>query len=136
MERFEKTVFTILTWALYLYVAVELLELLVLFAKALGSVELLSTRTLLSSEEGHMLLPIFFNILIAMELAETMKEFHAHHRVRVSRILAIGVIAIGRKLIVVDLAHGDPLITFALAALVLALTAGLWLLGKQQGKEV
>lgn len=130
MLRFEKLVFTVLTWALYVYVAVELVELVVLFVKALVSVELLSPRTLLSSEEGHQLLPIFFNILISMELAETMKEFHAHHQVRMVRILAIGIIAIGRKLIVVDFAHGDPMITFSLAALVAALVGGVWLLGR------
>lgn len=130
MVRFEKIVFSILTWALYLYVGIELLELLITLAKALSTVEWPGERTFLSTEEGRRLLPIFFNILIAMELAETMKEFHLHHRVKMGRILSIGVIAIGRKLIVVDLAHGDPMTTFALAALVLALMAGIWLLGR------
>lgn len=96
MERFEKIVFNILAWALYLYVAIELVELLITFVKALSTVEWLGERTFLSSDEGRRLLPIFFNILIAMELAETMKEFHVHHRVKMGRILAIGVIAIGR----------------------------------------
>ena len=136
MLRFEKFVFTILTWALYLYVAVELVELVVIIFKALSSMNWTSDRLLLSTEEGRLLLPIFFNILIAMELAETMKEFHAHHQVRMVRILAIGIIAIGRKLIVVDFAHGDPMITFSLAALVAALVGGVWLLdrgGKDKG---
>jgi uncharacterized membrane protein (DUF373 family) len=130
MLRFEKLVFTILAWALYLYVAVELVELAVIIYKALSSMHWGTDRLLLSTEEGRLLMPIFFNILIAMELAETMKEFHAHHQVRMVRILTIGIIAIGRKLIVVDFAHGDPMITFSLAALVGALVGGVWLLGR------
>jgi uncharacterized membrane protein (DUF373 family) len=62
-------------------------------------------------------------------MAETMKEFHVHHRVKMGRILAIGVIAIGRKLIVVDFTHGDPWVTIAMAALVIALVAGIRLSG-------
>lgn len=136
MLRFEKLVFTILAWALYLYVAVELVELVVIIYKALSSMNWETDRLLLSTEEGRLLLPIFFNILIAMELAETMKEFHAHHQVRMVRILTIGIIAIGRKLIVVDFAHGDPMITFSLAALVASLVGGVWLLhrsGQEKG---
>jgi uncharacterized membrane protein (DUF373 family) len=59
---------------------------------------------------------------------ETMKEFHVHHRVKMGRILAIGVIAIGRKLIVVDFTHGDPC-TIAMAELVIALVVGIRLSG-------
>lgn len=129
MERFEKIVFNILAWALYLYVAIELVELLITFVNALSTVEWLGERTFLSSDEGRRLLPIFFNILIAMELAETMKEFHVHHRVKMGRILAIGVIAIGRKLIVVDFTHGDPWVTIAMAELVIALVVGIRLSG-------
>ena len=128
MERFERFVFTFLTWVLYLYVSIEVVELLITLGKALWTVDLSAERTFLSTAEGHRTLPLFFNILIAMELAETMKEFHLDHRVKVVRLLSIGVIAISRKLIVADLTHGDPMVTFSIAALVASLVVGIRLL--------
>ena len=128
MERFERFVFTFLTWVLYLYVSIEVVELLITLGKALWTVDLSAERTFLSTAEGHRTLPLFFNILIAMELAETMKEFHLDHRVKVVRLLSIGVIAISRKLIVADHTHGDPMVTFSIAALVASLVVGIRLL--------
>jgi hypothetical protein len=98
---------------LYLYASIEVVELLVTLGKALWTVDWNAERTFQSTAEGQRTLPLFFNILIAMELAETMKEFHLDHRVKVVRLLSIGVIAISRKLIVADLTHGDPMVTLS-----------------------
>lgn len=127
MHRVEKGVFYLLGGVIVLYIAIEIIELVYQFAKAIFADHSNSDRLLVTKEQTKQVLPVFFNILIAVELLDTMKNYIAEHSIKVQSILLIGLIAIGRKLLVLDVGHADGLTNLGLAAMIIALSGGYYL---------
>lgn len=127
MHRIEKGVFYLLGGVIVLYIAIEIIELVYQFAKAILADHSGSERLLVTKEQTKLVLPVFFNILIAVELLDTMKNYIAEHSIKVQSILLIGLIAIGRKLLVLDVGHADGLTNLGLAAMIIALSGGYYL---------
>lgn len=127
MHRVEKGVFYLLGGVIVLYIAIEIIELVYQFAKAIFADHSNSDRLLVTKEQTKLVLPVFFNILIAVELLDTMKNYIAEHSIKVQSILLIGLIAIGRKLLVLDVGHADGLTNLGLAAMIIALSGGYYL---------
>jgi uncharacterized membrane protein (DUF373 family) len=129
--KFETYVLYILTGIIALYVVVEIVELIYQFGRALIIRDPASPRLLITKEQTAQVLPVFFNILIAIELIDTF-NFYVHERsIKVRSILLIGLIAIGRKLLVLDVGHADGLSNIGLASLILALSLGYYLIRRQ-----
>ena len=79
-------------------------------------------------------------VLLGLELIETLKQYTAEHRVRVETVFLVGLIAVGRHVIQVDYAHAPMGELFGMAAVILALAAGYFLVrrgaaGGQKSKE-
>jgi uncharacterized membrane protein (DUF373 family) len=129
-HKFEKIVFYILSSIIVVYIAVEVIELVYQFGKALLTKNENSRRLLITKEQTAMVLPVFFNILIAIELIDTFNVYIKEHSIRVQSILLIGLIAIGRKLLVLDVGHSDGLHNIGLASIIIALSLGFYLLKK------
>lgn len=129
-QKFEDSVFYILYFIVVLYVAVEIIELVYQFGKALWLMSDTTDRLLISKEQTSLILPVFFNILIAMELLETFNVYIKEHHIKVQSILLIGLIAIGRKLLVLDIGHSDGLTNIGLASMIIALSLGYYLVKK------
>lgn len=127
MHRIEKGVFYLLGGVIVLYIAIEIIELVYQFAKAILADHSGSERLLVTKEQTKLVLPVFFNILIAVELLDTMKNYIAEHSIKVQSILLIGLIAIGRKILVLDVGHADGLTNLGLAAMIIALSGGYYL---------
>lgn len=76
--------------------------------------------------ELHELLDIFgffLLILIGLELLETVKAYLAEHVVHVNLVVEVALIAIARKVIVLDVKEHSPITLIGIAALILALAA-------------
>ena len=67
-------------------------------------------------------------VLIGLELMETLRIYLFDHRVRLEVVLVGALIALCRHIIQLDVAHLDGTVSLGIAALVLALTAGYFLL--------
>lgn len=130
IKRFEVGVFYILSAIIVLYIAVEIIELVYQFGKALLTTGDTTTRLLITKEQTALVLPVFFNILIAIELIDTFNIYIKEHSIKVQSILLIGLIAIGRKLLVLDLGHADGLSNIGLASIIIALSLGYYLVKK------
>lgn len=130
IKKFEEIVFYILSAIVALYIVVEVVELVYQFGKALWIMNDTTTRLLLSKEQTAMVLPVFFNILIAIELIDTFNVYVREHHIKVQNILLIGLIAIGRKLLVLDVGHSDGIANIGLASIILALSLGYYLMKK------
>ncbi|MFN3528524.1 MAG: phosphate-starvation-inducible PsiE family protein [Bacteroidia bacterium] len=130
VKKIELAVFYILTSIIAIYIFVEIIELVYLFGKALISTNDTTTRLLISKEQTALVLPVFFNILIAIELMDTLNAYLTDHKIKVQSILLIGLIAIGRKLLVLDLGHADGLSNIGLASIIIALSLGYYLVKK------
>ncbi|MBI9064663.1 MAG: phosphate-starvation-inducible PsiE family protein [Marinilabiliaceae bacterium] len=66
----------------------------------------------------------FFNVLIAFELFETIEMYLDDGKFHGEIILMIGIVAIARKIIVLDFTKQDPLLIIALGLLVGFLSVG------------
>lgn len=69
-------------------------------------------------------------IVLGLELLETLRVYFTQHRVRLEIILVVAIIAVGRHVINLDFHHLDGASIAGLAALVLALTGGYYLVRK------
>jgi len=132
LGKFEVAVFYFLTAIIVLYIAVEVIELIYQFGKALIERQENSTRLLISKEQTAKVLPVFFNILIAVELIDTFSVYIKEHHIKVQSILLIGLIAIGRKLLVLDIGHSEGIQNIGLAAIIISLAVGYYLLKRPE----
>ncbi len=130
VKKFEVGVFYVLTVILLLYIAIEVIELVYQFGKAIITQDGDSERLLVTKDQTRKVLPVFFNILIAIELIGTFDIYVKENEIKVQSILLIGLIAIGRKLLVLDIGHSDGLTNIGLAAIILALSLGYYLVKK------
>jgi uncharacterized membrane protein (DUF373 family) len=120
----EMAVFYVLSAVLAIYIAIEMLELVYQLFKVIFVVHPEGERLLITREQTKKIIPVFFNILIAAELFDTLKSYIHDHSIKVQSILLIGLMAIGRKLLILDYSHTDGLTNMGLAALILSLSAG------------
>ena len=70
----------------------------------------------------------FLVVLIALELLHSMKLYVTERRLDVELVMMVALIAVARKVIVFDFQKADPPLMYAIAAVILSLAAGLWLL--------
>src|SRR5215510_7085015 len=73
---------------------------------------------------------LFFNILLMMEIVQTIKIFSHNHIIKVRVILIVCLIAASRKILELGEGHSDPATMFALAALILSLATGYFLVSR------
>ncbi len=130
IKRFEKIVFTVLVIILISYIAIEIIELLYQFTIAMFKGNNDDSRLFISNALLKEVLPVFFNILIAIELIDTFTVYVQKHSIKVLNILLIGLIAIGRKLIAYDFNDSDGISNIGLAALIISLAGGYFLIKK------
>ncbi|MDD2419193.1 MAG: phosphate-starvation-inducible PsiE family protein [Bacteroidales bacterium] len=130
IKKFEKVVFTFLVFILVSYIVVEIIELVYQFGVSIVSGSNTEGRLLISNALLKEVLPVFFNILIAIELIDTFSVYVQKHSIKVLNILLIGLIAIGRKLIAFDFNDTDGVTNLGLAALIISLAGGYYLIKK------
>ena len=63
-------------------------------------------------------------VLLGLELMETIRRYDAEHHVRVEVVFFVGLIALGRHVIQMDLAHASLGELVGTSALIIALSAG------------
>ena len=73
---------------------------------------------------------LFFNILLMIEIVQTIKIFSHNHIIKVRVILIVCLIAASRKILELGEGHSDPMTMFALAALILSLAGGYFLVSR------
>jgi uncharacterized membrane protein (DUF373 family) len=126
-------------------ITISAMQLLLIFAVATATIVLffLFARNLVADaskiESVAELLPTmqqsFAGILIVvlgLELLETLRTYFTEHHVRVEVILVVAIIAVGRHVIQVDFEHTSGSVDLGLAALIVALVLGYFLVKKTQ----
>ncbi|MXV51160.1 hypothetical protein GS399_09280 [Pedobacter sp. HMF7647] len=81
-------------------------------------------------DRGKNVFILFFNVLLMMEVMETVRVFNKAHVVKIRIILLVCLIAISRKIFVMDVEKVEPIYEFALAALIVAVSTGYFLISK------
>lgn len=77
----------------------------------------------------------FMLIIIGVELLETIRAYLKDHEVHVEIVLEVALIAVARKVIIVDVKDYSPTSLLAIAAIVLSLAGGYYLQKKARGNR-
>jgi uncharacterized membrane protein (DUF373 family) len=85
-----------------------------------------------TDEKGKPVAGLFFSILLLLEIMQTIKVFAKEHSVKIRIILIVGLIAVTRKILIFDMEDVDAASQFAIAALILSLSAGYYLVSKSE----
>ena len=84
-------------------------------------------------EEVEQILSFALWVIIALELFQSVKVYldrHTSHRHHVETVLVVSIIAVARKVIVLNLHEYDGLLIIGLASIIVALCGGYYLLHK------
>ena len=127
---FETGVIFLLQVLLMLALAAALYELFMRFGQVV--IERLSQPTVplvrdLQRDLQHAFAGVLL-IILGLELLDTLKVYFSEHRVRLEVILIVAIIAVGRHIIQLDFEHASGAMLLGVAALVLALAAGYFLI--------
>jgi uncharacterized membrane protein (DUF373 family) len=117
LRKFERVVIYALISMMVLVVTLATAELGWIVAKDIFKPPIL----LLEIEELLEIFGFFLLILIGVELLETIKAYLHAHVVHVEIVLEVALIAIARKVIILDLNKYDGNSVLAMAALIVAL---------------
>jgi uncharacterized membrane protein (DUF373 family) len=136
MRLFERGIIYAAQALLMLVIIAALLQLWYLFAVALRE-RLVDINTIpMLTEAVQRAFSGVLLIVLGLELLETLRVYFTHHRVRLEIILVVAIIAIGRHVINLDFEHLTGAMVAGIAALIVALTGGYYLVRKAGSAEV
>lgn len=78
---------------------------------------------------------MFLLVLIGIELLETVKMYLVEKKVHVEVVFAVAMIAIARKIIILDIEQVSSLTVIGIGVIIAALSAGYYLLSLKLGRE-
>lgn len=89
----------------------------------------------LEIDELFKIFGFFFIILIGFELVETVEMYFKENVIHAEVVLLVAVIAVSRKVILLDLEKYDPIATIGLALIIIALGGCYYLIKKSYRNE-
>ena len=132
-SRFEKYVSAILMIMGMLFMCYQLADLAYHFV--LKMEQSVQNKTFDIEEKGKPVTSLFFSILLLLEIIQTIKVFAKDHTEKVKIILIVGLIAVTRKILIFDIEDANPIAEFAIAALIISLSTGYYLVSKSEKAE-
>lgn len=132
LKRFEKLMVQALMVMMALVLAFATIDLGWLIVKDLVE----SPVLLLSVEQLLDIFGLFMLVVIGIELLETiMKTYVTQGQPHYEVVLSVAIIAIARKVIILDLKEVDSLSLIGIASIVVALTTGYFLMKRSQSPD-
>ncbi len=72
-------------------------------------------------------------VLIGLELVESVKAYLEEDKVHAEIVFLVAIVAVARKIIILDYKNVTPGFLYGMAAIILALSGGYWLVRKGVG---
>jgi uncharacterized membrane protein (DUF373 family) len=130
LERIEVIVSKILSLFMLVVIAVSIWHLgLDLFQFLFLETEDSFTKILFS------IFGLFLNVLIALEILENITAYLKKHVIQLELVIVTSLIAVARKIIILDLEKTTELGIIALATAILALSISYWVIRNVNSKE-
>jgi uncharacterized membrane protein (DUF373 family) len=126
IRGFETLVISILILLMMLVVALSVLELAYMLWKQVTQPPYL----LLNLPELLEVLGFFMMVLIGLELLETIKNYLTQHALHVEVVLLVAMIAVARKVIILDMKEIGSETMFGIATLLIGLSTSYYLIKK------
>lgn len=123
IKRFERVIVVGLLGMMMLAVLVSTIELAVILVQEL----LKPPRMLLNVDEMLEVFGFFLMVLIGLELLETIKAYLEEDRVHAEVVFLVALVAVSRKVIILDYKEIFPGLLYGMSALIVALGVGYFL---------
>ena len=131
LERFQNAILTLLTWTMTLVTFLATVDVIYTLAKYLLLPPVNLQINELLSFFGSVLL-----VLIGVELLETFKAFQQDKTVNVLCVLLIALIAIARKVIIMEIDDStNDMGLIGLSAIIISLALGYYLIKRSESYE-
>lgn len=131
LKRFEHFIILALLVMMIFVVFLSTIELAVILVQEMIKPPFL----LLDIEEMLTVFGFFMMILIGIELMETVKIYLEKETVHVEVILMVAIIAIARKVIIIDVKEMEASALIGIAAIILALSVGYFAIRRAPQKQ-
>jgi len=97
--------------------------------------QLLSSKNPVGKDNLFEIFGLFLNVLIALEILENISAYLKKHVIQVELVIVTSLIAVARKIIILDLEKKDWTDLMGLACAILALSISYWLVHQAQKKQ-
>ncbi len=134
-DRFEKLIAAILLGFGMVIIAYQVVQLIWNTVKSFEQ-RFRDTGLDYAPEYTKTIAILFFNILLMIEIVQTIKVSSHNHIIKVRVILIVCLIAASRKIFELGEGHSDPMTMFALAALILSLATGYFFVSRYTNDPV
>ena len=127
LSKFENVIVIALLGMMVVVVSLATIELGVIIYKQMMSPPI---YILLDFNDMLKIFGFFFMILIGLEIIETIKVYLSKEVIPVEIIFLVAIIAVTRKVIILDFKNLDPLTLIGMAAIILSLSVGYYAVKK------
>ena len=131
VERIEKAVVIGLLVLMLLVVIAGSIELVFVIFQAMAEPP---RFMLLDINELLRIFGFFLLVLIGLELLATIRMYILDDMIHVELVMVVALIAVSRKIIVLDYSKTDAITVLGIAALIIALSAGYYLMKQSHSK--
>jgi uncharacterized membrane protein (DUF373 family) len=132
LSAYQKGIYYVLIGLLAVVIVFSVIELAYIVFQGLFIDE---SKLRLENHEILGVFGLFLLVLIGLELQETIRTYIEDHRVHVEVIMLVALIAITRKIILLDSGEMDTVSLFGIGFAVIALSAGYYLVKKAKTIE-
>ncbi len=123
LNLFERGVTLLLIFLMTFVVVIGTIDLFVNLGQEMASPPI----GLLDVEKLPNIFGFFFTILIGLELLATIKSYFTKEQIHVEIVFLVAMIAIARKVILLDVSKLEPLVLVGIGSIIITLTAGYFL---------
>jgi uncharacterized membrane protein (DUF373 family) len=131
LTKFQNVVLLVLTWMMALVVLLATAELFYIIVIDIASPPLV----LLEIDQLLEIFGYFLLVLIGIELLETFKIYLEENVINVQVVLLVAIIAIARKVIILDVKSLPSMTLIGIGFIVVSLSTGYYLVKKSQQDE-
>lgn len=130
IHKIESFLYAVLALIIIAFVSYETVDLIYLFYTEVSEASILENKSIALTG-----VPLFFNIIIGLEILETFKGDNENILRKVKIIILIALTAICRKIIIMDIKHSEYHLLIGISVLVLALCGGYYFLSKKSANS-
>lgn len=132
LQRFERVIIVALIIMMGMVVFLATVELAFILVKDIVSPPVF----ILEIDELLDIFGLFLLVLIGIELLETVKAYLVENVIRVHVVFTVALIAISRKVIILDVKETHSLKLAGIAAIIIALSLGYFFIKKTDEKSI
>jgi uncharacterized membrane protein (DUF373 family) len=132
LQRFERVIIVALIIMMGMVVLLATVELAFILVKDIVSPPVF----ILEIDELLDIFGLFLLVLIGIELLETVKAYLVENVIRVHVVFTVALIAISRKVIILDVKETHSLKLAGIAAIIIALSLGYFFIKKTDEKSI